>query len=225
MVLSIEATAARMVEALTAAKQKVPVYLQATAAPAKVDALETATFAMHCYWEGEAKLGSISGVYATRSAWRDGLEVVDVRFDPKQVSYRELLETAHSFECASKVFAHTSDQYDVAKSLVKDNAVIANEEQSARIAKDSDQKYYLQNSVLRHLPMAEFQSTKINSDVANRKNFGRWLSPRQKELIRRIVAAYKKDEEALKELIAPGEPTELGTFQQSLVTALDALEK
>jgi len=55
--------AARMTAALKAAKRPVPSYLSAIAIDNSK--LETATFAMHCYWTGEARLGSIDGVMST----------------------------------------------------------------------------------------------------------------------------------------------------------------
>ncbi|MEC9372619.1 MAG: thioredoxin family protein, partial [Planctomycetota bacterium] len=38
---------------------------------------ERATFAMHCFWEGEALLGGIEGVTKTRTGWLDNREVVE----------------------------------------------------------------------------------------------------------------------------------------------------
>ena len=77
---STQETAARMIAALRANRSKVPAYLELIAKqPAKT---ETAIFAMHCYWEGEANLGQINGVVNTRSAWLQKKEVVEVEFDP-----------------------------------------------------------------------------------------------------------------------------------------------
>ena len=103
-------TVERMVAALKAANRDVPRYLLALATSEPVESMETATFAMHCYWEGEAKLGSINGVSSTRSGWIDSLEVVTLKYDPELVDYSNLVDTALSFECASKVFTHSPSQ-------------------------------------------------------------------------------------------------------------------
>ncbi len=102
-VWTVAGTAQRMIAALKANDRKVPDYLLMLAAETD-SKTETATFAMHCYWEGEGLLGSVKGVTSTRSAWRDGLEVVDVEFDPTIVDYTELVDAAHTLDCASKVF-------------------------------------------------------------------------------------------------------------------------
>ena len=133
-VWSTTGTVGRMARALTAAKRKVPAYL-ANFAGATAQ-LESATFAMHCYWEGEGLLGSIDGVIGTRSAWRDGLEVVSLRFDPAIVDYGDLVSAAQSLECASKVFAHNKEQHAIAQSKVGSQAVLASSDQSAASCED-----------------------------------------------------------------------------------------
>ena len=77
-------TAARMMAALRAAGKPVPQYLQLVAAE-NIARTQRATFAMHCYWEGEVRLGSIPGVLATGAAWIGPKEVVTVTFDPQVV--------------------------------------------------------------------------------------------------------------------------------------------
>ena len=191
------ATIYRMIASLKASNQKVPQYL-ASMAPNASAKLETATFAMHCYWEGEGLLGSIDGVFSTRSAWRGGLEVVDVLYDPTTVDYETLVESAQSMKCASKIFAHTQNQLDTARKKVGKLAVAATGNQRAHVAKDSDQKYYLQHSVAVHLPLSETQATKINASLKTDTDGRRWLSPRQLVLLDRIIAIKQKDTNALK---------------------------
>ena len=47
---------------------------------------ETATFSMFCYWTGEATVGRVDGVLASRIGHWDGREIVQVDFDPQQTS-------------------------------------------------------------------------------------------------------------------------------------------
>ena len=51
---------------------------------------ETATFAMYCYWTGEATVGRVDGVVASRIGHWGGEEIVQVDFDPAQTSVEEL---------------------------------------------------------------------------------------------------------------------------------------
>ena len=120
-VYTVGPMATRMVAALKASKREVPAYLNdLVASNAK---LEPATFAMYCYWTGEAKLGAIDGVMSTTAGYAGGLEVVQLTYDPKKVDYAKLVKTAQSFECATKVFTHTDAQQKTAKALVGSRAV------------------------------------------------------------------------------------------------------
>ena len=53
---------------------------------------ETATFTMYCYWTGEATLGRVDGVMATRIGHWGG-EIVQVDYDPEQTDIVELART------------------------------------------------------------------------------------------------------------------------------------
>lgn len=177
-----EAMAARMVKTLETAEREIPVYLQSLANAATT---EKATFAMHCYWEGEGKLGAIPGVQNTLSAWVGPLEVVELIYDPSQVEYAHLLETAQSFDCASKVYAHSDEQMEIAKRVVGDKAEQA--PKKSRTAKLSDQKYYLRNTPgVRSLPLTKTQSTKVNAALMKKEDFRELLSPRQLAMLTEI---------------------------------------
>jgi hypothetical protein len=166
-------------------------------------------------------LGSIDGVYATTSAWRDGLEVVNILFDPHEVQYETLLNKAMQFKCASKVFAHTKSQLSTAKELVGNKAVMAKDSQNPRLAKSSDQKYYLANSPLRILPMCDLQVTKINAAIGLKQPFENLLSPRQSELLKKILAKYKSDKSSLKSFTTPINDNQLGAYAAKLADALE----
>lgn len=218
-VWTINSMAGRMVAALKAANREVPAYLELIANQPSRSI--TATFAMHCYWEGEGKLGRINGVSNTRSAWVDRLEVVEVEYDPERVSYEKLVTTAQSMECASKVFAHSDQQLEIAKKLVGEKAVMAPEK--SRAAKLSDQKYYLRNTpAVRNLPLTKLQSTKINARLGRRANFDDLLSPRQKVLLEKIADKLQgADAKRLDSFIFPEEDSQLAEYETSLLKVLD----
>ena len=223
-VWTTEATVRRMVAALKAANRDVPHYLSALATSKPTKATQTATFAMHCYWEGEAKLGSINGVHSTRSGWKDSLEVVTVKFDPKLVDYQKLVETAKSFECASKVYAHSAEQLKTARAEVGAMAVPFGDDSAVKDAKASDQKYYLIQTPYRHLPLSETQATKINSALKLGQSIEDLISLRQAKLLKRIVAATRKDKTALTDLQFPAELSELANYAVKLEEALQAMK-
>ncbi len=184
------ALAQRLVASLEAANRGVPEYVKLVAADANLapDAaskLGKATFAMHCYWEGEAKLGKLSGVLSTRAAWVDGKEVVDITYDPSSLDYGHLVEKARSMECASTVYARTAEQFDIAKKLVGNHSQLVPADFDPRSAADSEQKYYLRNSAYAKLVLSELQAVKINSLLADSKvaasDIEALLSPRQQK--------------------------------------------
>lgn len=62
--------------------------------------VETATFSMFCYWTGEATVGRVDGVVASRIGQWGGSEIVQVDFDPQRTDLSELaqaLKEQHSF--------------------------------------------------------------------------------------------------------------------------------
>lgn len=51
---------------------------------------ETATFSMYCYWTGEATLGRVEGVVASRIGHWGGAEIVQVDYDPARTDVASL---------------------------------------------------------------------------------------------------------------------------------------
>jgi hypothetical protein len=57
---------------------------------------ETATFYLYCYWTGEATLGRVEGVLASRIGHWGGEEVVQVDYDPELTNPATLVEALKS---------------------------------------------------------------------------------------------------------------------------------
>ena len=91
------------------------------------------------------------------------------------------LKAAQSLDCAQMVYAH--DQGQLAEATKLAASKVAPIESPARDAKSSDQKYWLNRSELRHLPLTPMQATKVNADLRNADDPTRWLSPRQKAML------------------------------------------
>ena len=109
---------------------------------------------------------------ATTAGWVGEVEVVEVEFDPRAVSYEMLLAHAIDRDCAVRVFTRSDEHQALASAAVAERAVRT--EDPIRVVED--QKYYLSRTPLRYVPMTATQATRINADV---KDAERWLSPRQ----------------------------------------------
>jgi hypothetical protein len=176
--------ASRMQQSLRAADRPVPGYLQIAAEEASARVPRRATFAMHCYWQGEACLGDQPGVVSSRAGWLDGRDVVELEFDGRSTSYRELVAAAREGGCANHVFTHGEAQTAVARELFGD--AVTRSEATASPAKSSDQKYYLRRSPLRALDLTPLQAARVNSALERGEDPSRWLSPTQRERARRL---------------------------------------
>ena len=212
-------TAARMAQALKASKKPVPRYLTLLAAEDQPKP-EQATFAMHCYWEGELKLGNIPGVRVTSAGWIGRKEVVNVEFNPKQVSYEKLLKTARSLQCATTVFAHGNKQLAIAKKLASGDAVMIPPANQRRGVAYTEQKYHLRRTHLRYLPLTPIQLARVNSAVFANKDYRAYLSPKQVEWEKQIRAALQKDASVFKDLTAPDLSRDFPAYTRKLAKAL-----
>lgn len=177
--------ASRITEALRTVKIEVPRWLALETQALDTDALETATFAMHCYWEGERRLGALDGVVITAAGWLNQQEVVDVRFDPEVISFAKLLETARAVKCLHNVYARTDAQVAAAQQA---GVKVARTDEAATPAKDEDRHYYLKRSAFLGFPLGAAQATKVNAAKGLGQDPRVWLSPRQEA----AFAAFQK---------------------------------
>jgi thioredoxin-related protein len=150
---------------------------------------KTATLSMYCFWTGEKELGKIPGVVATEAGFMAGREVVTVEYNPRLLSFENLIESGSKVKCADGVFtADAQEQAKVEKVLGKGKV-----KNPSTYRPDPESKYYLYQSHYRYLPMTELQAARANSLLAGGKSPEEVLSPRQIELARQIKANPKKN--------------------------------
>jgi len=218
-IYSIHGVARRLVTALEAADRDVPAYL-AVLADETAPSLELATFSMHCYWEGEGKLGALDGVRTTRSGWRNGEEVVEIRFDSVVVTYEALLRHAKREHCLRTAFASSPEQSRIASGMGHDR--IDGSKAMTRPAKPSDQKHTLRRTALRYVPLTPGQQTKINAALHTGTDVRPWMSPRQIRLATAIDAILEHTPDAFRGLDVPDHGTDLSAYQVALTALLRA---
>jgi len=118
-----------------------------------------ATYSMYCFWSGEKAYGKLNGVYSTTAGWQNGKEVVQVVYDDRLISEKQLTKKGEASRCADGM-----------------------EEGSKGFRKDKDPKYYLKHSVYNQLPMHPLQAARINSLLGEGiKDVSDWLFPSQKK--------------------------------------------
>lgn len=152
--------ARRMVAALDASGHAAPEWLHVVADELDVDDARHLYLAMHCFWEGEARLGSIEGVLATRAGFIDGQEVVDVTYDAGHLDAATLIAEADRRGVAGKAWRDGDPGF--------------------REAPPSDQKRHLSGTRWEKAPdLTPLQAARINSALADGKDPAAWLTPRQ----------------------------------------------
>lgn len=211
-VWSLSATAERMVAALGAAERPVPKYLSLLAGEGRK--LEMATLSMHCYWDGEARLGSVEGVFRTTPGWVGFDEVVTVEFDPVRLPFSALLRRAKVLRAAQGVFTRTDVQHQQATAV--GGLTSAPLVKEPRSAKASDQKSGLRRSHLRHLPLTPAQATKLNAALRLGENPLAWLSPRQRSLVIVIDKRLELEAASLDGWAAPADLRGLRAYEDKL---------
>lgn len=195
---------ARMAESLEKAKRPVPAYLKLAVAEFAPKKAETAVFAMHCYWEGEAKLGALDGVIFTRIGELAKAEVVEVTFDPAVIDYKKLVEKAKEMDCTHAVFARTDAQAKTAKEVVGEKKVVRSDKE---IDADTQQQYHLAQVPRYHyLPLTMAQATKVNAALANKKSPDEFLSPLQLALYARFTKTTDAEAQRLFKLTPDRSP-------------------
>ena len=149
---------------------------------------KTAILSMYCFWTGEKELGKIPGVVATEAGYMAGHEVVSVEYNPRLLSFENLVASSSKVKCADGVFTdNEQEQTKVEKILGKGKVKLP-----TTYRRDLESKYYLYQSHYRFVPMTELQAARANSLMANGKSPEEVLSPRQIGLANQIKANPKK---------------------------------
>ena len=174
-------------------------------------------------------MGSMDGVYSTRSAWAGHHEVVHVTYDPAIVDYSQLLAGAQRMRCNSAVYTYDDAQLKIAKQAGASNIIPWKPSLETRQVRKSEQKYHLRNTPLAQLPLNELQAVKLN--VLSSRSRGQQpeltkiLSPRQIALMKRISTAISKNPNLLAGFSFPEDQSELAAYNNTLLDRLETVEK
>jgi hypothetical protein len=181
-----------MTAALRAAGRDVPSWLDIVQRESASEGkTETAVFAMHCFWQGEAVIGSVPGVTATKAGFLENREVVEVTFDPRVVSFLDLLSLSRQSGCASHVYARSEQQLKIAGALVV-RATAVRTDAPVNVS-EQDRRHHLALTHYRAVPMTPMQAMRVNSAIATSMDPAAYLSPRQLALAELVKAGSRKE--------------------------------
>jgi hypothetical protein len=212
------AIAARMVRALEKSAHAVPDWLALAREETESSPTQQATFAMHCYWEGQGRLGALPGVIAVEPGFVGGAEVVLVTFRPKYLAYADLVAHAERLDCALFVYTHSEEQARIARARIGDRAQpLAS---PMRKAAASEHLYHLQRTSLRFVPMTELQATRVNASLAQGADPAHWMSPRQRAIAQRIERVLRTDPERFAGLKRPSSTADLAGYTAEIESRL-----
>lgn len=175
-----------MVFALERRSKAIPAYLQLLYEEllARQQGTETTTLSMYCFWTGEKVLGQLGGVIATEAGFMGGREVVQVTYNPKDISFEEVVKAGQQARCADRVYAHDEAQKAAATAMLGQGKTSSR----SSFRPDGDPKYYLSKTHYRFVPMFPLQAARANALIGQGKSPERVLSPRQVELAKQAKA-------------------------------------
>jgi len=111
LILAIFLLVASIIGAVEAAEMTI----EKAAAPE----FETATFSMYCYWTGEATLGQVEGVVASRIGHWGGDEIVQVDYDPNRTDLATLTRALKRQRSFDAVVVHDDEERARANGMVE----------------------------------------------------------------------------------------------------------
>ena len=158
---------------------------------------------------------------STKAGWIDKKEIVEVVFDPEVTSYEELLKQARCVKDASTAYIYDAKDFDEAKKLAGEDAELT--KVAPRLAKTSDQKYYLRQTPYFLLPLTEVQAVRLNAIVADKKTQRdprSLLSPSQLVLLGEIDKSFKAKRKQLDKLRPARTPNNFASYTAALRRAL-----
>jgi len=154
--------------AITESGNIVPPYLVLLEKELLAD-IEEVFLSMYCFWTGEKEISAIPGVIGTQAGFMNGKEVVKVDYDINKTNTKKIRKAAAKKSCGDDLYTSNTGY-----------------------RMDSESKYYLQHSALKHVPMTALQATQVNRALALKEDALMSLSPRQLDMYTLITTEKEK---------------------------------
>jgi hypothetical protein len=209
----------RMTLALVAAEREVPTWLDLVQLELHPRQAQRAVFAMHCFWEGQERLGGIEGVIDARPGFLGEAEVIDLRFDGARLSLADLARRASELDCAGAIHLPQDAELESLPVELRARARTLAGEVRAAAATD-DLRRLAEVRELDLLPLTRTQALRVNAELAVGAALRPGLlSPAQEALRRELLAAPAERFEGLRR---PQQQPDLGAYQAELRRRLDS---
>ncbi len=211
-------TVERMISALEVAHADVPRWLEMARLELHPRDEQRVVFSMHCFWEGQQRIGAIDGVIDARPGFVGGSEVLDVRFDASRVKLADLAQQAAAMECATTILLPRAGDAELLPANLRERARELKGEVRAAGA-DDDLRRLRGVRELDLLPLTRTQGLRVNAELAAGGTIGGGtvqagtLSPNQEALRGRVAAA---DAKTLAGLRRPADSDALGAYEDDL---------
>lgn len=149
--------------------------------------IETATFSMYCYWTGEATLGRVPGVVASRIGHLDGNEVVEVDYDPARVDLGDLIEALKHQGSFYSLIVPSAEERAAARRYLAPGEIAVRRGETRFV--DPKHSLKVRHPDLYYLDLTEEQTIALNSwshfggpmpDVLSPEQRQRWQRIREK---------------------------------------------
>ena len=136
---------------------------------------------MHCFWTGEACLGDLEDVVATRTGWMSGTEVVEL--DVRAGRAHAVVDAVKARGCGSVVFS-TDPKVLTAARRAGLHATRPGRFSGYTQGRPSRARSY---GLEGFFPLTDLQGTRVNALLSRRQDPSAWLSPRQRQFAMRLT--------------------------------------
>lgn len=90
----------------------------------KGSGVETATFSMYCYWTGEATLGRLDGIVASRIGHWGGREIVQVDYDASKTNLEDMVRALKQRSSFYSVVTSDAEAREAAQEVLDGDEVV-----------------------------------------------------------------------------------------------------
>ncbi|MBK8954210.1 MAG: thioredoxin family protein [Saprospiraceae bacterium] len=174
----------QIVSAMIKIGERPPEYLLLLEEQAKAEytGIQSLYAQMYCFWSGEKQYSRLPGIVSTRAGFMSGHEVVEIQYNPKNLSANEIVRFGKMNQVADKIYSN--DKLSITEKITIESV--------SDFKVDRENKYYLYNSNYKYIPMLPLQALRVNNLLSEKQPVDHLLSPRQLERLHEQIGLPEK---------------------------------